>query len=363
MQSIDIRFEILALLETVDEIECALLYGSVARGDVESHSDVDILLICKGRKLDGFAAISSALGAQAGKYSFTLYTRKELEFMTKANSLFMIHLKRESVVLFDRSGGFWDALLHKVQAKASYAADFTAALSLLGSLESFVPGAPNQFHRLAHVYALFRVYGVYLLAEHGTFEFSKERMARRLSSLYPDLRLEIEALESLRPLNNRFHTGLVQVINSNSFATFDLPFYVSCLGRFVGRAVHVTARQYADLVATFLNATQSGPRRLDYRLRSWFLLLVYDGLNLFCVSEGLPPIRSMDQQQLTILQAYRCPPSIEEATDTVLRYLKSYPLKYFLRNDTKIDTQLARRILRNVSLAGGVSSHNSEIGL
>jgi len=349
-KAIDEYASIVPTLRAIPDIECALLYGSVARGDVECHSDVDILLVCRGnQKRQILKLVSTTTSDDPVKYSLTLYTRGELEFMTRAHSLFMLHLKREAVVLFDKSPeGFIGTLLQHVRPKPSYDEDFNKAISLLSPLAVSVSGAPNQFHRLAYVYALFRIYGVYLLARSGTYEFSKKRMANRLSSSHPDLASEIEALSSLRPLNNRFYTGSMR-LDSLSGPDHNLQFYVHSLGTLVSRPVRVSESNYAEAVGGFLDATNSGPPRMNYGLRSWFLLLVYDGLNVFCVEKGLSPLECLNERQLRYLKSTGCPPWIQESIDTVLCYLQDYPLKYFLRRDAKIDTHLARRILQNLS--------------
>ena len=57
----------------------------------------------------------------------------------------------------------------------------------------------------------------------------------------------------------------------------------------------------------------------------------------------------LNEEQLAALNHAESITSVEEATETVLRYLKSYPLKYFLQDDAKIETQLARRVLQGLS--------------
>src|SRR5260370_27319597 len=129
-----------------------------------------------------------------------------MQFLSKTKSLFLLHLSREANLLFDKKGYFGN-LLATFTPKDSYKEDFLKSIALVDPLRSQVYGAPNQLHRLSYIYSLFRVFGVYLLAEDGIYEFSKERMAKLLSASFPSLVDEIHGLSRLRPLNSNFFTG------------------------------------------------------------------------------------------------------------------------------------------------------------
>jgi hypothetical protein len=60
---------------------------------------------------------------------------------------------------------------------------------------------------LSYVYSLFRVFGVYLLALKGEYEFSKSKMVLSLSREYPNSRLAVLTLSELRTLNANFFAG------------------------------------------------------------------------------------------------------------------------------------------------------------
>src|SRR5260370_28058472 len=94
------------LSETLAEhpdIEAAALYGSVARGDVEAHSDIDVLVFCRrSRKLPIHDYLSTQLRHLGNRLSLVIYSEKEMQFLSKTKSLFLLHLSREANLLFDK---------------------------------------------------------------------------------------------------------------------------------------------------------------------------------------------------------------------------------------------------------------------
>jgi predicted nucleotidyltransferase len=188
------------LLSANPSLDAAALYGSAARGDFEAHSDIDVLLLCSSRKSKVFVEVKELLCGLFERLSLTVYSRRELRFLESVGSLFLLHLSKEAVVLFDRSD-FLTRLLANFEPKSSYRRDFEASLRLLDPVRIVVQGAPNNVHRSSYIYSLFRVFGVYLLAERGVYEFSKTRMSRLLVDAFPTQRGNIALLAALRPLN------------------------------------------------------------------------------------------------------------------------------------------------------------------
>jgi hypothetical protein len=258
-----------------------------------------------------------------------------MNFLVKAKSLFLLHLSKESIMLLDRTG--WTTnLIRDFEPKESYDEDFKKSLELLSPLQTLVLHAPNQLHRLAYTYSLFRVYGVYLLAAKQIFEFSKARMAQSLMSEYARESEDIRSLSDLRVLNANFFSGgestevsLVPTIHDS----------IAALNRMVGLVGKVNERPYQDAVQEFLTAAMNYPMRLGYRLRTWFLLLVYDGVNLYSRDAGLRALTSFNEQPLVgLMNSEAVPEPVRRAATLGVEYLRNYPLKYFLLEDSKIPT-------------------------
>lgn len=306
-------------------IEAALLYGSCARGDVEAHSDIDVLIVSGAcRKQPVLDVLNSSFEQYGPKLSLTIYTRKELEFLAKVQSLFLLHLKRESIVLFDRSQGFLRRLFQEFEPKTSYRLDFEKSIALIDPVRKVVSGSPNQFHRLSQLYALYRIFGVYLLAEKGIYEFSKEKMSAELSSFYPWHASNIAKLSSLRRLNNLFYLGDSEKPSDISYLRDqgELERHIRILAELLERPIALERRSFQDAVQDFAVATDLVPLALDYRLKTWFLMLVFDGLNLFCAKYGLRELVSLDETTMCYLSSSSFPSSVQAAAREVLSYLR-----------------------------------------
>jgi predicted nucleotidyltransferase len=329
-------------------VEAAALYGSVARGDIESHSDVDLLLVCRAsRKLPTYLDIRQALDGYFHKLSLTVYSERELKFLHSARSLFLLHLSREAVLLFDRHD-FLKPLLEDFQPKKSYREDFQKSLGLIDPLRVVVQGAPNNLHRLSYIYSLFRVFGVYILAEDGVYEFSKTRMARLLAERFPKQKESLELLLRLRALNSNFFTGGLAA-GYGEEASKSVHQQMNALAAIARVEMNVNAIPYEEAVRSFDDALGERRRALDYRLRMWFLLLVYDGLNLYSSKIGIKPLTSFSEPALRGLLTRESPEPIRCAVEETLGYLRRYPLKYFLSDESKIKASGARRILYGLS--------------
>jgi predicted nucleotidyltransferase len=331
------------LLYSNEHVEAGLLYGSVARGDAESYSDIDVLALCPvGQKRSVYDDLGAALSSRFSRVSLSIYSKREMRFLANAKSLFLLHLSTESVSLLDRTG-WLTTLVKEFEPKESYDDDFKMSLDLLTPLGTRVANAPNQLHRLAYAYSLFRVFGVYLLAARRVFEFSKAKMARCLIQSYPDESQDIEFLSDLRVLNANFFSGgnpSSQLRKSDDLPTLEKS--VASLANLVNVAIKVEERPYRDAVNEFLNAAISHRSRLGYRLRTWFLLLIYDGINLFLRKEDYPALTSFSESPLIALTSSDfAPEAIRRAAHLGAEYLRNYPLKYFLLEDSKIPTDEA----------------------
>jgi hypothetical protein len=129
--------------------------------------------------------------------------------------------------------------------------------------------------------------------------------------------------------------------------------YLNALSHLSGQPIFLETKNFRGAVDDFIGATEALPSGLDYRLRTWLLLLIYDGLNIFCRNQGLTPLRGFEEQELVHLNSPCFPRSVRAAAGEVLNYMRSYPLKYFLAPRAKIRGSLARQLL--IDLAAGVS--------
>jgi predicted nucleotidyltransferase len=327
-------------------IHAAALYGSVARGDAEDYSDIDVLAVCpSSRKRDAYEEALFALRAYGDKISLSLYTPRELSFLTKQRSLFLLHLCSESLVLFDHTG-LLSHLLATFKPKGSYCDDFEKSLDLLLPLREAVAGAPSQIHRLAYIYSLFRVFGVYLLANDGIYEFSKGKMSTALVEKWPHLKYQINILSGLRTLNSNFFLSGCTDVEDCSYERLQVA--SQALSSVLKRPVLLGQRSYHQAVSSFITSCIGERDRLGYKLRTWFLMLLYDGLNLFSELHGFPLLTGFTEENLLGLIASDAPLEIRTAASVGLDYLRNYPLRYFLFGRSKIPVSQACNALLGI---------------
>lgn len=79
-----------ALASLADNIDLAILYGSVAKGTDTASSDIDILIVGGGLTLEDIYSVLAPVETDLGrKISPTLYTRKEFADRRAANNPFL----------------------------------------------------------------------------------------------------------------------------------------------------------------------------------------------------------------------------------------------------------------------------------
>jgi len=86
-----------------DRIDSIILFGSVARGEAKEDADIDILVIWKGSKLEGWDVLEETAVDILLKYNQyisikTLYP-EEYTGMMKMSTPFIKNIEREGVVL------------------------------------------------------------------------------------------------------------------------------------------------------------------------------------------------------------------------------------------------------------------------
>jgi hypothetical protein len=176
-------------------------------------------------------------------------------------------------------------------------------------------------------------------------------MSACLARLRPGQSANIALLSQLRVLNANFFSGGElnrEFLQSIGGQLPSLDESVIALGGIVGVTSDLTPKSYQAAVEDFLDAAQCCPR-LGYRLRTWFLLLVYDGLNLYCYRNGVRELRSFNCERLTEFARPDLPQPVRNGALESLEYLRNYPLKYFLLEESKIPLKSACSVLVDLS--------------
>ncbi len=84
-------------------IESIILFGSVVRGEAEGDSDIDILVVWRGSKIDGWDALEELavdILLKYGEYiSIKMLYPEEYAGLSKMGSSFIKNIEEEGVVL------------------------------------------------------------------------------------------------------------------------------------------------------------------------------------------------------------------------------------------------------------------------
>lgn len=90
------------------EVVTVALFGSVATGESDELSDIDVLVVCKEEAAELVPNLrhSWAQCLQVGDDELVVYTRDVVEKMARGGAVLLQHVKLEGVVLLDRESWF-----------------------------------------------------------------------------------------------------------------------------------------------------------------------------------------------------------------------------------------------------------------
>jgi predicted nucleotidyltransferase len=185
------------LVETFPAIEAVLLFGSVARGDANPWSDIDLLLTSSDLKLT-VAELRKAI-SERNHVSLIYYQTSSFETLYRRRPLFIAHLKKEGVVLFDPLGVLSRMLESPSLAKADIAEEIKTYLAKLTPYRYPKRYNNNFLFCLSHLYSIGKGVIMLGLAGCGILEFNREAAFERSASLNPDLAGQVATVARLRP--------------------------------------------------------------------------------------------------------------------------------------------------------------------
>lgn len=185
------------LVETFPAIEAVLLFGSVARGDANPWSDIDLLITSSDLKLT-VAELRTAI-SKRNHVSLVYYQTPSFETLYRRHPLFVAHLKKEGMVLFDPLGVLSRMLESPNLAKADIAEEIKIYLAKLTPYRYPKRYNNNFLFCLSHLYTIGKGVIMLGLANSGVLEFNREAAFERFASLNPDLTDQIATVARLRP--------------------------------------------------------------------------------------------------------------------------------------------------------------------
>lgn len=179
-------------------IDAVLLCGSVARGDADEWSDIDLVVIGSDPNLTP-KSLRGALAARNDHISLIYYPAPEFRKLYRQGALFIAHLKKEGIVLYDPLN------LLKSVMNQPFAPVVNVRQEIKAHRLKLAPYTdPKRFNNnflfcLSHLYSIGKGVVMLGLAKKGVLEFNREAAFQRFASLNPDLANEAEKVAQLRP--------------------------------------------------------------------------------------------------------------------------------------------------------------------
>ena len=186
------------LVKRYPGIDAVLLFGSVARGDANEWSDIDLMVTSSDPNLTP-EQLQQVLSERDEKVSLVYYPTSGFRKLYDERALFIAHLKKEGVVLYDRLDLLKTVLTRPFVPVVDVAEGVKAHRARLAPYTD-----PRRFNNnflfcLSHLYSIGKGVIMLGLAKHGMLEFNREEAFRRFAILNPDLAKETEKVAQLRP--------------------------------------------------------------------------------------------------------------------------------------------------------------------
>ena len=178
------------------------LFGSTARGDADSLSDRDLLLVADD---PNFLRTQGARLRGSG-WSPTLYSWSRLETAVRRGHLFVQHLKDESMILHDPDDGLAHALSCFVP-KTDYQAEVLSATKIFSCLERIPKADIGVLWALDVAAVSFRSLAIARLANDGAYRFSERAIIKELEHRGILRRSDRPVLQSLRYYKRLYRAG------------------------------------------------------------------------------------------------------------------------------------------------------------
>jgi predicted nucleotidyltransferase len=189
------------LISEFPQVRGVCLFGSVARGDAEVGSDIDLFVVGEDPKLTP-SAIRRRLRLKNAqpKVSIVYHTPETLDRYVRTGSRFLVHLQLEGEVLYDASG-----MLGKIQRQpplsTSIRPEVEGQLKRLRIYEDPARFNGNFLFPLAHVFAIGKAIVMAILAENEVYEFNRDAALDAFAARFPAAQEDVETLRRLAPFS------------------------------------------------------------------------------------------------------------------------------------------------------------------
>jgi predicted nucleotidyltransferase len=196
--------EITSWFASLPAVEGVCLFGSIARGEPDEWSDIDLLVVGHDDDLRPTTLLRTLPGHLRGeRVSLVCYSKAELQELFDAGSSFVDHIRHEGRVLYDRSGFLGQIVRGAFAPRLNVDEELAAELARLEMYDDLSLFKGNFSFCLAQLYAIGKAVVILGLLAEGQREYSRERAFVAFRRRHPELANEIETVARLRPFYRR----------------------------------------------------------------------------------------------------------------------------------------------------------------
>ena len=185
---------------SLPDVEGVCLFGSIARGETDRWSDIDLLVVGQDPDLSP-TKLRRALpdDMQRERLSLLYYPRPELEELFESGASFIDHLRHEGKILYDESGVLRRVFRDDFDANPNIGAELAAErarLDVYGDLGMF---RGNFLFVLAQLYAIGKSVIILGLIAESSREYDRDAAFQSFKRLHPERASDVDVVSRLRP--------------------------------------------------------------------------------------------------------------------------------------------------------------------
>lgn len=194
-------------------MEAVVLFGSQVSGGSDIRSDQDLLVVCDINKKKSKIKKYTDLG-----YSVSIYSDKQLFLMKEHGSLFLQHLKLESLILQDENNLFKKFISTCIITHPSDKELKSCVNSIINSLQCPISSELSWWHA-DYLYVLSRDYFIKYFAKTDRLIFNINKLSKaikgefNLSQSEVDTLLKLRKAKSLYRSNNKTPQSMTRIVN------------------------------------------------------------------------------------------------------------------------------------------------------
>lgn len=189
-------------LASLDFIDAVCLFGSVARGDATSLSDIDLLAVGGEPAVassDARAILYSQFPWAYPHVSLFYLDAKRVARLFETGAPFAFHLQREGLITFDKNGYLKQLLGSRVDPLWGVTHHLPRYLETVSRCERWSRFTTSGGSLLSRIYGVARSVVELVLIVEGTPEFNQRKAFSAMRKRHPELTVASVDLEELFP--------------------------------------------------------------------------------------------------------------------------------------------------------------------